>query len=88
MKTTRLELVEVDGPLWIIEARDSKGELLLGKYPQPESFFGVNAIRGLNEDEMAQAIWRKIPDASLQGDSIAKWPSLINPRWIARKKTW
>lgn len=88
MKTTRLQLVEVDGPLWIIEARDGSGSLLLGDYPQPQSFFGDNSIHGINENEIAQAIFRKIPDASLQGDSIAMWPALIDPQWIARRKTW
>jgi hypothetical protein len=73
---------------YVIEARDEKGELLLGKYPQPESFFGIFAIKGITENCMADAIFRKIPDASLQGADIPNWPKLIDPNWIARRKTW
>jgi hypothetical protein len=73
--------------LWIIEARDESGQLKLD-CPQADSFFGMGAIIGMTEDTMAKTIFRKIPDATLDGGSIAAWPKLINPHWTARKKTW
>lgn len=79
--------------LWIIESRNEHGELLLrdadGKrLPDPSEFFGIGAIHGMDDNAMARAIFRKIPDASLQGDRISTWPKLINKNWIARVKTW
>jgi hypothetical protein len=73
--------------LWIIEARDESGQLIFD-CPQPNTFFGLDSIHGMTEDGMAKTIFRKIPDATLDGGSIAMWPKLINPHWIARKKTW
>ena len=73
---------------WIIESRDENGQLILGNTPQPESVFGNGAIQGMSEDSMAKIIFRKIPNATLDGGSIALWPSLINPNWKARVKTW
>jgi len=79
--------------LYIIEARDEAGQLLLrdaeGKpYPQPDTVFGLGSIHGMTEDAMAQVIFRRIPDATLDGGSIPLWPALINPNWKARVKTW
>jgi hypothetical protein len=73
--------------LWIIEARNADGSLKLDG-PQPHEFFGMGAIHGIDDNAMARPIFRKIPDASLQGDRISTWPSLINPHWKARVKTW
>lgn len=73
--------------LYIIEARDAQGQLKFG-CPQPNEFFGLGAIQGMDEDEMAQAIFRKIPDASLKGSDIPNWPRMIHRNWIARRKTW
>lgn len=73
---------------YIIEARDESGALLLGDYPQPETVFGIGAITGLTADDMARVIFRRVPDATLDGGSIACWPKLVNLNWIARRKTW
>lgn len=72
---------------WIIEARNADGSLEFD-CQQPNEFFGTASIHGITEDEMDKPIFRKIPDATLDGGSIAVWPKLINPHWIARRKTW
>jgi len=72
---------------YVIERRHADGSLDLGG-PQPESVFGVAAITGISEDAMAKAIFRHKPDAVMRGDNISRWPSLIDERWIARRKTW
>lgn len=79
--------------LWIIESRNEKGELLFrdkdgNRLPQPEEFFGIGAISGMTDWEMSRPIFRKIPNATLDGGSIPLWPKLINSNWIARRKTW
>lgn len=73
--------------LYIIEARNPDGSLKFD-CDQPESFFGMQAIKGGTTDSIAEAIFRKVPDAVLIGDAIPLWPKLINPYWIARRKTW
>lgn len=72
---------------WIIEARDESGQLKFN-CPQPESVFGLEAITGLTDWEMSRPIFQRIPNATLDGGSIALWPRLLNPNWTARKKTW
>lgn len=73
--------------LYIIEARHPDGRLDLTE-PQPESVFGPGAIRGMGDDAMATAIFTREPDAVLDGRHVALWPAMIDPRWIARRKTW
>ena len=72
---------------YIIEARDTNGKLNL-QCEQPTNFFGAWAIQGIFADEIAQIIFRKIPNAILDGQNIHLWPSIINPLWKARRKTW
>lgn len=74
--------------LYIIEARDNQGNLLLDDCSQPESVFGIKAIQGINIETMSKIIFAKNPNAVLTGDNIINWPKVINPNWIARKKTW
>lgn len=74
--------------LYIIEARDSAGKLLLGDYPQPESVFGMKAITGMDDWQMSRVVFSRVPDATLDGGNIPSWPSLIDPNWKARRKTW
>ena len=74
--------------IYIVEARGSKGELLLGDYPQPESVFGKGAITGTTDWGLSRVIFARIPDAVLSGDNIPNWPRLIDPNWVARQKTW
>ena len=74
--------------LYIIEARDCDGKLLLGKYPQPSSMFGMGAISGMTDWEMSRIIYRKFPTAVLRGDDIPRWLQLLDVNWIARVKTW
>lgn len=73
--------------LYVIERRYHDGQLDLAE-SQPESVFGMPAITGIDSNAMAKAIFRRIPDAVLTGDSVAVWPALIDSRWIARVKTW
>ena len=73
--------------LYVIEARRPDGALDLAA-PQPESVFGLAAIHGIDHWTMAQAIYRRLPDVTLSGGDIACWPRLLDPRWVARVKTW
>lgn len=73
--------------LYVIEARTEEGGLDL-RAPQPESVFGVEAITGIDDWAMSRVIYARFSDAVLRGDNIARWPALIDPRWIARVKTW
>ena len=73
--------------LWIIEKRDTAGQLDMSD-PQPEKYFGHPAITGMSEDAMAKAVWRYNDDAVLTGQNIPLWPSLVHPGFTARRKTW
>jgi len=73
--------------LWIIEKRHPDGILDFSE-PQPESVFGMAAITGISSEKMARAIYRSATDPVLSGDRIAAWPSVLQPNWIARRKTW
>lgn len=73
--------------LYVIEARTPDGQLDLAS-PQPHEVFGQYAITGIDLWRMSQVIYRHVPDAVLTGDRIAVWPAVIDPRWIARRKTW
>jgi len=73
--------------LWIIERRDAQGKLSFN-LPQPSHYFGACAITGMTEDFMARVIFAALGDVVLAGDQIEKWPSLLHPEWVARKKTW
>jgi hypothetical protein len=73
--------------LYVIECRDESGRLDFTG-PQPENVFGDGAIRGISDDRMAKAIYHCLPDAVMSGESVELWPTLLDPRWTARKKTW
>lgn len=72
---------------YVVECRHADGSLDF-KEPQPERYFGIGAIQGLDSDAMAKAIFRTKPDALLTGDRVSLWPQEIDPRWTARVKTW
>ena len=73
--------------LFVIECRAPDGTLdMTGQ--QPEAHFGIGAITGIDEERMARRVWYYEPTAVLTGDNIAKWPSFVDPRWVARRKTW
>lgn len=72
---------------YIIEARDEQGQLDL-KCEQPESVFGVGAIMGMTDWEMSRVIYARNKEVTLTGDNIPNWPKVLNPRWVARPKTW
>jgi hypothetical protein len=75
--------------LYVIEARDKDGKLLLGEAADPVSFFGWGAITGINSNEMAKRLFERLGEGiTLSGDSVCAWPKLIDPNWVARKKTW
>jgi hypothetical protein len=72
---------------YVIEARNNDGTLKFD-CPQPESYFGNRAITGITEDEIAKAIFRTAPDATMSGMNISAWPRNIDQNWTARIKTW
>jgi hypothetical protein len=73
--------------LWVIEKRLDDGSLDL-TYPQPEDYFGLAAIKGITSDAIAKKVYARKPEAVLLGDRIARWPSLLHPGFVARRKTW
>lgn len=73
--------------LYIIERRHADGTLDLSQ-PQPESVFGLGAIQGMTDDQMARVIFRHHPDAALTGGTIPEWPRVFDSAWVARRKTW
>lgn len=73
--------------LWIIEKRNADGSLNLTD-PQPHQIFGMGAIHGMDDNAMAQVIFRKVPDAVMDGRFVAHWPQLIDPQFTARRKYW
>jgi len=78
------------GEKWIIEARNPDGSLDLGSL-QPEVVFGAKAITGMTADQIASAIYRFFGDSwspMLSGTEVETWPSYIDRRWTARRKTW
>jgi hypothetical protein len=75
--------------VYVIEARRPDGSLdLSGR--QPEATFGPNAITGMDDWQMSRVILREVPEQfdKCRGDNVAEWPSFIDPRWHARRKTW
>ena len=72
---------------YVIECRDQSGNLDFTD-PQPEQIFGMAAITGITEDQMAQVIWRRGLDPVLTGQDVPRWPSHVDPRFRARVKTW
>lgn len=72
---------------WIIEARDAAGVLDFTE-PQPEAFFGLPAITGMEDYDIAMVIYHHCPLAELRGDAIATWPQHLDARFIARPRTW
>lgn len=72
---------------YIIESRNADGSLKLDG-PQPESVFGIWAIKGLSDWEMSRVIFAQVSNAVLDGGNIPNWPKLINQNWVARVKTW
>lgn len=73
--------------LYVIEKRDETGSLDFSE-PQPNKFFGLAAITGISEDAMAKVVFRLAPDAVLTGMDIPAWPSHVDARFSARRKTW
>lgn len=77
---------------WIVECRKPDGSLDFSD-PQPGTVFGLKAIDGMDEDTMAKVIFdhadrRGLPEPVMEGGSIGRWPSILDPRWSAREKTW
>jgi hypothetical protein len=75
--------------IYVIEARRPDGSLdLSGR--QPESVFGNGAITGMDDWQISRVILREVPEQfdKCRGDNVAEWPSFIDQRWYARRKTW
>lgn len=78
----------MSGELWIIEARNPDGSLDL-RTLQANHIFGMKAITGISEEEMAKTVYRYDPlTPSLSGRDVPNWPTRLHPKWIARRKTW
>jgi hypothetical protein len=74
---------------YIIECRKDDGTLDFSGV-QPEQVFGHGAIGGMTDDEMAKVVFRKCPDlkdGAMHGRNIALWPSFVDSRFVARRKT-
>lgn len=75
---------------YIIEARTSAGALDFAD-PQPERYFGVGAIHGMTADQIAKVVFNLLPELPagvMRGDNVPLWPALVDPRFVARVKTW
>ena len=80
---------------YVIECRTPDGKLDFAA-PQPESVFGMGAINGISADDMAMQLWQFIPLPPgatdqlfpMDGREVERWPSIADPRWSARIKTW
>lgn len=73
---------------YVIECRAPDGSLDLTG-PQPENVFGLAAITGISEDAMARVLFSRCGDGIvLDGGNICGWPSKIDPRRKARRRTW
>jgi len=72
---------------YVIERRDEEGRLDF-KGPQPEGVFGMDAITGIDEDRIAQIVWRHFPEAVLEGAAILDWAAMIDPAFRTRAKYW
>ena len=75
------------GDFWIIECRDANGRLDLSG-PQPEEYFGMGAISGMDSGQMAKAVWCHEPNAVLDGARVSEWPAVVDSRFCARQKAW
>jgi hypothetical protein len=73
--------------VYVIECRKLDGSLDFTGL-QPESVYGMRAITGISENAMGDITLRLKPDAILTGHNITMWPSFIDYRWKARRKTW
>lgn len=73
--------------LYVIEARTPEGKLDMTA-PQPEKYFGMQAITGISEDAMARVVYRHNANVTLDGRHVLNWPIAIDKRFKARRKTW
>ena len=78
--------------LWVIEKRTPDGALDFSD-PQPQRFFGVAAIAGITEDDMAKAIYQRNATVVLDGRFIPSWPAALIRRclpisWPRRSRCW
>ena len=72
---------------YVIEKRDSEGALDFSD-PQPEKVFGLKAIEGITEDEVAAVVLTLDPKVVLHGAEFYGWAALINPGFRTRMKMW
>lgn len=73
--------------IWIVEAREPDGTLDL-RTSQPDAVFGTECYAGITEERMANAVFAYSPLSKLEGSDIAHWPTILHPKWIARRRTW
>lgn len=73
--------------LYVIECRKPDGTLDLNGQ-QPEAVFGSGAYHGLTSNQIAKQLFARDPEALLDGRYVTEWPRLLDPRWVARRKTW
>lgn len=75
-------------PLFVVEARDADGKLLLGDYPQPHSVLGDTAITGITLDDLASEIFRRDANVELYGTNVGDWARVLDSNWVVRERTW
>lgn len=75
--------------LYVIEARNEDGSLNFDRDKlRVDEVFGRKAITGITEDRIAEVVWRHEPDAVLDGRSLLRWATKVDPRFQTRKKYW
>jgi hypothetical protein len=59
----------------------------------PEAVFGIEAITGITEEQIAKRVWRQLeseqrPHRTITCSSVSAWVRMIDARFVARRKTW
>lgn len=65
---------------YVVEARNDDGTLDFD-CPQPP-------VRDWTEDDLADYVFARHPDAILTGLNILTWMQNVHPHWRTRLKTW
>lgn len=73
--------------LYVIEKRNQDGSLDFSS-PQPEDYFGIKAIIGITENEIADVVFAHNHDIPYLVPPVENWAKIINPAFKTRRKTW
>ena len=72
---------------YVIEKRHPSGNLDFSD-PQAHDVFGMSAIKGITEDEIAKVVFKRLPDATLDGMGLLGWAAKVDPKFVTRVKYW